>query len=303
MPEFSPQDVFSPEHKAVAALVIGKSGTGKSSFIRHFSREKKQKLFLVGGDPRDYDSLDFESTVLTEDLKSCKDCTVVVDDLFQLTPKQHEILRHLLCFTKRHHNVTIFVAAHNFHFTGLLALSSHFDYIIFTRPKNVDNNIKLFLQRLQPEGITEMAFSSIPYQGYIMYSLQHEKFSVLDSTFLPHLAAKEEEKEKRAEQLKMEMGKILDVFPETKTRTECLFEYILRNLDPFLISTSDFCIRLAGEETNAIKVSLVDFLLISQNSHAKPSKNQFRLKRFMDQRFLTPNALIQNKYFLRSSPL
>lgn len=301
------------ETESLAYLLVGGSGTGKSTFFRRLASARSTRpLFLVGGNKNDYPGLDCRPSELSQDLLEVKNCMVVLDDLFSIRrEKDSEILRHLLCKTKRHNAVTVGVAVHTLEFTGLRGgVFDHFDVVVFTKPKQEeDRNVALFLKRLgQADWIGPDAFAAIPEFGYLWVHVKRQEVRVLgrdglrvDSSgeSLPFSAsAAAEAMSKRRELLKREMGKILRVFPDVHVLASCHLDYILKNLSPDLVSTSDFTLTLrrahAGRGAAAVRVSLLDFLVTCQTPGVKPTKDQKRLKKYLDSKFLTPRALIRN---------
>lgn len=305
----------------VSYLLVGGSGSGKSSFLRRLAKANSQKpLFLVGGDPKDYEALSCQARDLSNDLTEEKNCVVLLDDLFSLRkPADQENLRQLLCKTKRHNNVTIGVAVHTLEFTGVRgAVLDHFDVVVFTQTKQADDrNVQLFLKRLGPaEWIAPETFTTIPQFGYLWIHVKKQEALVIDGKGnwadgcggadaqqqqgTKGAEARAEAMARRREALRRDIGKILKVFPDVHTMANCHLDYILRNLPSDQISTTDFTFTLKGRGEKeksgeaSVQVSLVDYLVACQRPHSKPSKGQKRLKKYLDSLFHTPKALILN---------
>lgn len=306
------------KESSVSYLLVGGSGSGKSTFLKRLAKANAQKpLFLVGGNPDDYKELSFQTRELNSSLTEEKNCTVVIDDLFSLrNPAEQEKLRHLLCKTKRHNKVTIGVAVHMLEYTGVRGgLLDHFDVVVFTQTKQEDDrNVQLFLKRLgSVEWIAPETFTSIPQFGYLWVNVQKREALVIDEKGgwsdgcggadgqapAPRgAAARAEALARRREGLRRDIGKILKVFPDLHTMANCHLDYILKNLPANQISTTDFTLTLRGradkDGNSSEQVSLVDYLVACQRPHTKPSKGQKRLKKYLDGLFHTPKALILN---------
>ena len=298
-----------------AYLLVGGSGTGKSTFLRRLALANARKpLFLVGGNETDFPGVDCRPHALDSDLLNVKNALVVLDDLFSIRKeKDSEIVRQLLCKTKRHNKVIVGVSVHMLEFTGMRgALFDHFDVIVFTKPKQEeDHNVALFLKRLgKVDWICQDAFSGIPEFGHLWVNVKRQTARLLDSrgrwsdgvdvtSDCTRIGGEafDEAMAKRRDILKREMGKIFRVFPDIHTLAVCHLDYILKNLSADLVSTSDFTLSLHPQDQGGrhrVKVSLLDFIVCCQRPGLQPTKDQKRLKKYLDTKFVTPHALVPN---------
>lgn len=309
------------KEEARSYLLVGGSGTGKSTFLARLARAHPNKpLFLVGGDPSDYKDLSCVPRELDSSLTQVEHCVVLLDDLFSIKKtSDSENLRSLLCKTKRHNKVNVGVGIHTLEFTGVRGgILDHFDIVVFTKTKQSDDrNSQLFLKRIggPNEWLSEEHFSSIPDFGYLWIDLHNQESLLInsDGTWADgcggthtdpkaRFTARKEALARRRETLRKDITKILKVFPDVHTLAVCHLDYILRNLPADQISTTDFTFTLKSsatgtekKESTTAQVSLLDFLVTCQKPEKKPSKGQKRLKKYLDSIFHTPQALILNK--------
>ena len=309
------------KENARSYLLVGGSGTGKTSFLCRLAKaHAKKPLYLIGGDPKDYTGLTCQQRELDKTLTEVKSSVVLLDDLFSIKKSaDSENLRSLLCKTKRHNKVVVGVSVHTLEHTGMRgALLDHFDVVVFTRPKQADDrNTQLFLKRVggSTDWLNEDHFSSVPEFGYLWVDVRRQEALLIDRdgrwmdgcggvadsgcSGRPGEAAKKEALARRRETLRKDIVKILKVFPDVDMLATCHLDYILRNLPADQISTTDFTFTLKSvssekKMSDTAKVSLLDYLVACQRPHSKVTKDQKRLKKYLDSRFHTPQTLILN---------
>ena len=127
--------------------VTGPSGSGKTTYLRHLIEKRaKSKVFVVNGDSKDFEGLEVTFTSLLSIAQDISNAFVLVDDIFTLKKKEHEKLRSLLSFSKRHKNVDIGAATHSFNYSGLLGVMAQFDMVVFTSSQTNLKDFNLFLK-------------------------------------------------------------------------------------------------------------------------------------------------------------
>lgn len=146
---------------ARARLLIGLTGSGKSSLIAEFLRKLCHKntkpgcVRLINGRNSDYTEFKkFIKHVTFDDLAEKKKdggrllsdrvTILICEDLSFPSLKDQKILKEILCKTKRHQNLNVFVVVHTVASNQMSYLHAHFDDVYFTAGLSNANNWKHF---------------------------------------------------------------------------------------------------------------------------------------------------------------
>ena len=226
------EDIAKESKQPFSLLVVGKTGTGKSSLLKQIALKAGKYVLLVGGDPADFKDVDHKSIErLKPDVVELKNCTCIIDDHFSLTKQEHQTFRTLLSFTKRHKLVNVMVGSHTLCHTGLTSLLGMFDYICFTNTKTNDANVRGFLRVIKDEDIKASDFKEIPEFGYLIWdNKKNEKF-FLDSNFSLLDSIQDRKDKQNKDAIRKEIDSILQVYPENYKIATCLLDYLLKNID------------------------------------------------------------------------
>lgn len=282
----------------VSVLVIGRSGSGKTRFIRRLCESGDRPVLLINGDPSDYRELDHYTTdAITESVTRVHDSTIIIEDHFALTPKEHATFRKLLSFTKRHKNVHILVASHSVAHTSLRALLPHFDYIVFTKTKSTDENVRSFLNVVRPAGVSTEDFEKVPQKGYgVWFGKKHRFFAIRSDFSIVRDTKGGQDLEEKKERAIREISAILQIYPEFLPNSVCFLNYLIRNIDLEKFNFSDYTVALVVKENKKPKkICLPDYILACMRPE-KPSEKMLVMKRHFASKFYTPDALVPNKH-------
>ena len=286
------------DEDGVSVLVIGRSGSGKTRLIRRLCESDERPVLLINGDPSDYRAVDHYATdALTESVTKVHNSTIIIEDHFSLTPKEHATFRKLLSFTKRHKNVHVLVASHSVAHTSLRALLPHFDYVVFTKTRQDDENVRNFINAVKPSGLTGEDFERVPQKGYGVWCNKKNRFSVARSDFSFVQESKGcQELEEKKERAIREITAILQIYPDYLPNSVCFLHYLIRNIDLKNFNFSDYTITAAtGDYRRTNRICLPDYILACMRSE-RPSEKMLSMKRHFAKLFYTPDALVPNKH-------
>lgn len=138
-------------------LIIGRSGTGKSTFLKTMisTQTAKRKLFLVNvraDEQNEYRHLhrggSEKVNAITLDTleKLSQDSTLIVEDIISMKASQQAKLREAVNYTAHHKRCKLFCVTHTVFKTGVFALMPLFNYIVFTSSRA---NFPIIRQTLQ----------------------------------------------------------------------------------------------------------------------------------------------------------
>jgi hypothetical protein len=130
-------------------LIIGRSGTGKSSLLKKLldNFPKNRFVYLInvkGAEIAEYSrGRPGEKIKIVKKLSSGgenfqKDSFIILEDLIKLNSKEADSVRQLLNYTAHHKRCKVFCVTHTIYKTGIYSLLPLFHYIVFTSsPSNV----------------------------------------------------------------------------------------------------------------------------------------------------------------------
>ena len=141
-----PQDPLLQSSSYGTSLIIGRSGTGKSSLLKTMIRsiERSKQLYLVnvrGDEQREYEKLHKGgekkvSPTTLAGLPSIKpDSVVIVEDIISMKEKDQIKLREAVNYTAHHKQCKLFCVTHTVFKTGIFSLMPLFTNVIFTNSR------------------------------------------------------------------------------------------------------------------------------------------------------------------------
>ena len=131
-------------------LVLGRSGTGKSTLIRtmlklNYKTNKKKNRSFVTVNARDseYSTEKHIGQQVKKDLSKLttsgvKNSIVIIEDIISMSTKEEKTVRQILNYDAHHKRLKVFAIAHHVYKTSLFSMLPFFHYIIFTSsPSNL----------------------------------------------------------------------------------------------------------------------------------------------------------------------
>ena len=309
--------IFDQKQDAVSLLICGRSKTGKTVLMKHICKIKKQRVIVLSGGAQFKDLPKIEFFPIYENLLKLEkhpfpitNVIVIIDDLVKTGPRAHNFLRSMIMHTKRHKNVTLLISIHTFLYTKMMFLLNQLDYICFTSAAKYpegDKNVRGFMQQLTPSHITLDNFRQIPPKGYMFYNTRDQSVFYLNETFIPPVNVDSPQIQEQKDILSRDIKKMLEVFPSISDIAICHLYFLLRNLHPSIVNEKDFSVTFKKKLKSdfkknknipdILKISLIDYLVASQDETKKPSRDLRQLHRYFGKRFKIPRALVKNPYF------
>lgn len=296
--------------RSTSLLVLGGSGTGKTSLAKSVALKRGKNVFLVGGDPRDYEELDrrlnIKNVSLTSDeLVKLQHATLIIEDHFAASSAEHSRIRYILSYMCRHRDVTVLLLTHSLLHTSLLNTTHHFRFIVLTASPGSRSALTQLASKtdsLDAEAALSELENLAPFE-YLVVNGADGSFEVVTQDLLaPHRAPAESAAvEERRRAVAKGVEPILKQFPEVFSKGKCLLDYVLSNLgaDVLKIHPTMFTIEVTPAKTGQrVSVSLADFLVVAQQSGAQPSQNEYLARRFLAERMVLPLVLIANRRLL-----
>jgi len=130
-----------------SCLIIGRSGTGKSTLLKKLLENYPKKVCVYLVNVKSGEAFEYTKGRSSEKIFHCKigglekinrGSVVIVEDLITMGTKDGDSLRHLLNYTAHHRFCKIFCVTHTIHKTGIYSMLPLFNYVIFTSsPSNV----------------------------------------------------------------------------------------------------------------------------------------------------------------------
>ena len=279
-------------------LIVGGSGSGKSWFFKQRLKEESpnRPIFLIGGDyQRDFP--EFSMTLLPSLLeleKHPENCIVLLDDLFSIEKKEHPIIRSLLNYSKRHHNVSIYVACHSLHFSGTLGILSAFDRVVLSHTAT-KKDLELILKagRVKNEDLARLQFEGL--KQYVYWVCGVDKGGETHLVTADLVPIQSEGSEMGRARLIQNVMTTLGAFPTILPATKAFFLFLLQNMDASRIHPTDLSLPFQNTlKKEPIRVSIIDFLVNSQLPHENPSLPSIAFLYHLRKKMELPRSLIRN---------
>ena len=126
-------------------LILGRSGTGKSTLIRNMLKEncklnkrnsKKKTFVTINAKDAEYSKNPSLGKHVISDFGKLysvpKKSVVIIEDIINMPSRDEKKLRHLLNYDSHHRGLRVFAVAHHVHRTSMLSMLPFFHYLIFT---------------------------------------------------------------------------------------------------------------------------------------------------------------------------
>ena len=279
------------------SLIIGRSGSGKSFYVKSILRnikkteKKTKKIYTINVNSKEYTD-EFSSTItpisLDQIKKIAKKSYVIVEDVISMKNAENEQLRKLINYYCHHSFLKIFIITHNIHKNGIYSLLSFVHYIVFTGTKSNLPILRLTLayfkleskdfEHLIAEFKSKTEIKTLKEQHYFIFDSKHMTFYSFKDDIYTNLTLENltlQNKIDNKEKYQDRFGTFVEDFEE-KVKANAIFSIIINCLPEHLIRLHDMTFSFQsvtfGCVTKIKRVSLVDYIscLLSETEVAPP---------------------------------
>lgn len=280
---------------ATASLILGLSGTGKTTYTINVARLSSYPKFVINGNPDDFPTT-FEH-IDYDGLADLENGFVIVEDLVRPTDAEFKKLQTLLVKQKRHDNLYIHMLAHSIMKNNLHSLLQHYDYVVFTNSGKNTPIFKSYVYRHCPQD-PEIAMdmwnhflSEAPKTHYLVYDVAKGDWSTVDEKGSP-LDTREAELRKRVLQFVRPFGSV--------DESMSLFDFLIGCLPAGCLDKKDLIISVRDAGKNVLSVSLIDVVgyCTDKSNRRPPNDDIVKVFKLLQNMYGIPYLFIINKHFL-----
>ena len=299
-------------------LVIGRSGSGKSYYVKNIlqnikksSIEKKNKIYTINVNSREYLDI-FKQKITPIDLTKIKEIKkhsyVIVEDIITMNSKENNLLRSLINYYCHHCFLKVFIITHSIYKNGVFSLLSFFHYIVFTGTKSNFPILRFTLNyyKLEKQDLQIMLdnFKKLSInEDHIYFIFDTKKllfFSYLDGSFKNITINLQQSSNSNAPNLKElqdRYEKFVDDDVENKVKATAIFSIIINCLPLHLIRLHDLTFSFASKKNRSkkIRVSLVDYISCILSDSYTPPTELLCLHKYLKESCCIPQLFINNK--------
>lgn len=279
-----------------ATVVLGNSGSGKTTYVNKFLEEKKSgnKTFLINGS-----EFPNATKIRYEDVAKLKgSCTLIIEDLIRPNAAEMEVLKKLLLYDKRHKNIDVFILLHSVTTNNTYALLQHVDYFICTKSSlNTKNFHELGVKILklthdEARQIWKNFLARDEKFLYLKIDVNNRNFEEIELG-VPASKRQAETKRKRVQTILSSRG-------TNPGLGMALFDHIFRNFDVNLLDSEDLSIPMKISRSGKIKkVNVCDLLYYMTTPDTEPNSDSIFLYKGLKKRFSIPDLFVCNPTFLK----
>ena len=153
----------SKEHGSV--LVMGRSGTGKSTLLKNIvgRTAQRHKVYLINvkaDEVANYRAVhrNVDTCALSALTKVAKSSVIIVEDIISLKDKEAGLLREAINYVAHHRQCRIYCVTHTVYKTGLFSMLPLFHYVVFT---NSPANAPIIRQVLDLFGAEKSSINAV----------------------------------------------------------------------------------------------------------------------------------------------
>jgi len=316
-----------------SVLIIGRSGTGKSSLLKQLVQRLPQdrSLYLVNvksDEKETYERLHAGGSAKVTSLsldslgKIASRSMVIVEDIITMKEKEQAKLREAVNYTAHHKKCKLFCVTHTVFKTGIFSLMPLFHYIVFTSSpangpvikqtfaqfgisKTESENLVLQMEdktrELQRSLNAQTDARSIMYffdctqmnVGYTSDSFRRERTFMLQ----PHEKTLDEKESLSALATTKPRSELFEAFFPNNGAARAILQFILASklASAHLdISNLTFAFPSRSPKKPSKRVSLVDYLTTALSASKKPAADVRLLHIFLSSRCHLPRSVIVN---------
>lgn len=281
---------------AKATVVLGNSGSGKTTYVNKFlsSKPLAKKIYLINGS-----EFPNASRIKYEDVPNLKGpCILIIEDLIRPNTFEMEILKKLLLYDKRHKNIDVFILLHSVTTNNTYSLLQHADYFICTKSAlNTKNFHELGVKILkldhgEAKQIWKHFLARDEKYLYLKIDVNNRNFEVVELGVC--------ESKIEAETKRKRVQTILSSRGSPPELSMALFDHIFRNFNVNLLDASDLSIPMKYSKSGKIKkVNICDLLYYMTTPGIEPTSDSIFLYKELKKRFSIPDLFICNSVFLK----
>jgi hypothetical protein len=318
-----------------SSLILGRSGTGKSTLIRsmlkaNYSRTKKSKTPFVTVNAKDREYSDKKLGLqkkldYSQIKKAASKSVVIVEDIISMQKKDERYMRHTLNYEAHHKKLKVFAVTHHVYKTSILSMLPFFHYIIFTGTRsnapllrNVLNYFKID-PVIRDDWVEKFKKINKTQQTYFFFDCGKYKFYVIDS--LSALLGSDSQQprllgvangddgvdfEGKAEtEVKIKVNYLQNRFEKfmvgqsNKHEASAIFSIIVNCIPLHLIREHDLTLSFTSRKRDLrrgpLRVSLVDYITVMLDSKKKINTRILFLHLYLKKSCHIPNIFIKNK--------
>lgn len=285
---------------ACATLVLGTSGSGKSSLAKSLGNISSLPVYIINGSEKDYPPENFEHITyqnFADNEEEINNCILIIDDIVKPSDFECKVINQILVKNKRHSNINFYALAHSIERNNLHSLLQHFDFIVFSNhPKNqkvFEVYGRKYCAKDEDECMqiwNDFVKNGEPKTNYLRYNNTTSQFELIDVT-----------------------GKIL-ISPESKLRKEIIsyieafgylresvafLDYLIKRLPSGVIDEDHLTLSFENRNGDKFDVTIIDLIVfvVSKNLERPPPPEIMYAFKNLQKLYKIPYCFIGNKYF------
>lgn len=292
-----------------SVLLIGRSGSGKSTFIlnliKNYHKKKKRKVFYVNSTPPKVHFKEIEwSKVL-----SIKKSFIVIEDIIGLTPKEEKILLTILRESLHHRNNFCLCTCHNTKKVNLTSIFQDFSYFVFSKsmPESVFHFHEILKRKIVVKSELESYINRFkkkmqenPKETHVIFdgvSLEFLSFEQLLNFALQPRKQSSSKKEKESQETPPLFDDYIHIYQGKQEVAKILHKMIFQNDKVrHKIKFHDNHLTFSFQ---SYQLSILDCIYMLLFSDIKPSKQYQSFFQFVKRTVHIPQCLIQNVYLTK----
>jgi tRNA uridine 5-carbamoylmethylation protein Kti12 len=291
-------------------LLIGQSGSGKSTCAALLSRKFGKPIILIHGDKQDYSCLVGHLPIKERDLESVsldkRNTTYILEDLHNISKSQREKVVYLLNYSSRHNFNNCILISHALHSNGLYSLLPFLSHIYLTWDL-INVRVLHTLMRYycySSQETMEETFKNMPKYHYFHLKPKTLTWNIVDSNLDPLDTQTTQgptvENECMSSQT-INKAVILDYFNHLtdKKQYQLLLDFLINNLPAGWLHWPDLSIHALTYGNKMLKISLIDYLSVTLSPNTLPSVPVKAFHKYLCNQICFPQTLVKNAYLLQ----
>ena len=283
---------------ATSTLVLGTTGSGKSTLVKSITDLSPLDVYVIGGGARDYNPNKYHHLTYEEFEEYEKDinnCNLIFEDIVKPSDVHNRIIYKCLVQNKRHQNINCFFNAHSIEKNNIHSLMPHFDYVIFTNAEKNDTVFNTFVTKFVKKDIAESnsfwkLFRTQEKTTYLRYNNVNKVFEIID--------VKGNILQNPNNKLRNDLERYLSSFGNTKIALS-FFDFLLKRFEPNLVSPDDFILVIEADKNKKLEINIIDlvYFVTQKELERAPPKEIVQAYKILQKLYKLPVCFIGNKHF------